>query len=341
MVMEKPQKPECTGMDKTNADTSASVQTRGQIENHGRRAVEALRQRAAQWDVPFDMRDDWAIFSVWKCEARLKCEGDLLDIILTAPDRRLLLTLQGSLAELFEDQKLAVIWDDVAEGALAPGLSLMRVRSVHRRSPGFVRVGVEAEDAERFASGGLHFRLLLPPQGRLPVWPRITASSRTVWPDGDDALHKPVYTTVRQAGTVLEFDVFRHAGSPTSDWADSNPIGQTVGIMGPGGGACPAGQPLFLFGDETALPAISRMLSLAEGPVHAFVRAAPEDLCELQDDPRVRRVDDLLAALEALPSNHGGFTWFAAHAEAARKARVLLVGRGLKKQDFTAAAYWT
>lgn len=328
-------------MDKITADTPASLQTRGHIATEGQRALDALKQRAAEWDVPCDISENVAIFCVWNCEARLTRQGETVDITLTAPDRRLLLTLQGSLADLFEEQKLTVSWDDVAEGALAPGLSLMRVRSVCRRSPGFLRVSVEADDAARFSRGGLHFRLLLPPKNRKPVWPRINASGRTIWPDGDDTLHKPVYTTVKQAGTVLDFDIFRHVGSPTSDWAESEPIGQTVGIMGPGGGSCPPGQPLYLFGDETALPAISRMLSLAEGPVHAFVRSAPEDLCELLDNPRVSRVDDLLAALEATPSDHGGFTWFAAHAEAARKARLLLSGRGLTKRDFTAAAYWS
>lgn len=323
-----------------SADRPVSLQTRGHIAADGQRALEALKKRAAQWDVPCEVSEDIAVFRVWNCEARLTGQGEAVDIAVTAPDRRLLLTLQGSLAELFEEHKLTVSWDAVEEGALAPGLSLMRVRSVVRRSTGFVRVSVESDDAARFSSGGLHFRLLLPPKNRKPVWPRINASGRTIWPDGDDTLHKPVYTIVRQAGSVLDFDVFRHAGSPTSDWADSNPVGQTVGIMGPGGGSCPPGQPLYLFGDETALPAISRMLSLAQGPVQAFVRAAPEDLCELLDDPRVSRVDDLLATLEATPSDHGGFTWFAAHAETARQARTLLVGRGLKKQDFTAAAYW-
>ncbi|MCO5734222.1 siderophore-interacting protein [Rhizobium sp. SSA_523] len=320
------------------------LNTKGFIEADADAVFDALRQRAALWDVPYEMSEDLAVFSVWSSEARLqKVERDV-HITITAPERRLLLTLQESLAELFDEKKLAVKWDEVADGALAPGLSLMSVSAVQRRSPNFLRVCVEAEDAEdaeRFGSGSLHFRLLLPPKGRQAVWPRINASGRTVWPEGEDAFHKPVYTTVAQQGNRLEFDVFRHDGSPTSAWAESNPIGQTVGIMGPGGGSCPPVTPLFLFGDETALPAIIRMLSLSARPVEAFVQASPEDLCELRNDPRVTRVDDLLQALEAFPQDSGGFIWLAGSAEAARRARIMLTERGLTKRDFAAAAYWS
>ncbi|WP_205909100.1 siderophore-interacting protein [Neorhizobium lilium] len=314
---------------------------KGHIAANGALALQAVRARAAEWDIPAIERGRDLHFSVWNSEAVLHAQGDGLVVKLTAPEERLLKTLQGSLTELFDEQGMRIVWQDVDEGALAPGLSLMRVMSVTRRSPGFLRVRLQGHDAARLGKGSLHFRLLLPPKDRAPRWPRIAASGRTVWPEGEDAMHRPVYTTAAQDADWLDFDIFRHAGSPTSDWAESNPAGQIVGVMGPGGGWCPEGSPLYLFGDQTALPAICRMLSLAGGDVRAFVCAAECDLCELAGDRRVTVVSDLVAALEATETPGGAHVWFAGHADAARAARARLTARGFSKRDFTAAAYWS
>lgn len=313
----------------------------GRISARGIEAIQAVRARASEWEIAVAERGDDLVLGVWNSEAAFCPQGDSLEIRLTAPEERLLKTLQGALTELFDEQGIAISWQVVDEGALAPGLSLMRVVSVTRRSPGFLRVRLHGEDASRLGQGSLHFRLLLPPKGRTPRWPRIAASGRTVWPDGEDSMHRPVYTTAAQEGDWLDFDIFRHAGSPTSDWADSDPVGQVVGVMGPGGGWCPEGSPLYLFGDQTALPAICRMLSLAGGEVKAFICAAECDLCELAGDRRVTLVPDLVAALEETDTPGGSHVWFAGHADAARAARARLTARGFAKRDFTAAAYWS
>ncbi len=317
-------------------------QTTGRIACDGAAALAALRRRAAEWEVPLDETPCGLCFRVWDSVATLEQrEGDVL-IALQAPEERLLQTLQSSLAELFGEHGLTAQWDDVRQGALAPGLALMTVEAVEQLSPGFIRVTLRGPEAARFCEGGLHFRLLLPPKARPPVWPRICASGRTIWPEGDDALHRPVYTTVWQSGDLLAFDIYRHPGSPATGWADRAPIGETVGILGPGGGMCPDGSPLVLLGDQTALPAIRRMLALAAGEVTAYVRCAPEDMGGLTHDMRVKPSDDLLADLEALAlPPPGGHVWFAASAAAARQARGILLARGLGKRDFTAAAYWS
>lgn len=303
-------------------------------------AAAALKARAAAWEVPLVETAEAVSLFVWGCELRLVPGGDHVRIELTAPEARLIGNLQDSATELFADAGLHVHWDRVDAGALAPGLSLMRVQSVMGRSPGFIRVRLAGPDAVRFGRGSLHFRLLLPPAGRAAVWPRIGASGRTEWPDGADALHRPVYTVADQQGDWLDFDIFRHAGSPTCDWASSGPEGATVGVIGPGGGWCPDAERLHLFGDETALPAIARMLDLAGGEVTAHVRAGYPDLGPLAADPRVSRCDDLMAALAALDLGPGAFVWFAGEAGQARQARQHLLARGMDRKAFTAAAYW-
>lgn len=316
-------------------------QTEGRIVGNYEATLTALKSRAALWDITLEDDGTSTSLCVWNSKASLQAtaEGAIFKLIST--EERLLRTLQDSVTELLESSDLAIQWAKVDEGALAPGLSLMRVASITRRSPGFVRVRVEGADAARFAAGSLHFRLLLPPRGRDAVWPRTAANGRTVWPEGEDALHRPVYTTVAAKDDWLEFDIFRHEGSPTSDWAQSHPVGETVGLIGPGGGGCPAASELLLFGDETAMPAISRMLAVAPGNVRAYLQVSPENLCELANDDRVVPVTNLMEALECCDTPAECHVWFAGHCDAAKAARTCLLARGLGKRDFTAVSYWS
>ncbi|WP_410217338.1 siderophore-interacting protein [Paracoccus sp. (in: a-proteobacteria)] len=307
-------------------------------------AAAALMARASAWDASIVETPGCVTLVIWGCELRLVAEPDSARVELLAPDARLIGNLQDTATEIFSEAGLEVRWDRVDEGALAPGLSLMRVSRIWQRSPGFLRVRLQGPDASRFGQTALHFRLLLPPSGRTAVWPRVAASGRTAWPEGADALHRPVYTVAAQAEDWLEFEIFRHNGSPTCNWALSDAEGKEVAIVGPGGGWCPAAPALTLFGDETALPAIARILELAPavvlGEVRAFIKASSEDLGALAHDPHVRRTDDLLNALTETSWPSGGYVWFAGHAPVARAARQQLLGRGIAKRDFMAAAYW-
>lgn len=103
----------------------------------------------------------------------------------------------------------------------------------------------------------MHFRLVYPKlAGQVPLWPQINSEGRTIWPDGDDELLRPVYT-VRQfdmQAQTLDFDVFLHDGGRTTDWAKGVGIGAKVGLLGPSGGGVPEAdfmlllemKPLFL-----------------------------------------------------------------------------------------------
>ncbi|AUH66495.1 siderophore-interacting protein [Paracoccus zhejiangensis] len=314
----------------------------GLIRRGSGAAIAALQARAAAWDVPLSEHENGLSLSVWGSELRLTHEQSELRIELLAPEERLTGVLRDSATELFAEVGISVEWDDLEVGALAPGLSLMRVLSVTRPSPNFLRVWLAGADAARLATGGLHFRLLLPPAGRDPAWPRVGPTGRTVWPEGADALHRPVYTVLNQEGCWLDFDIFRHADSPTCHWAEGDPVGQTIGVMGPGGGACPEADRLWLYGDATALPAITRMMRLARGRVSAMIDCHPEDLGELAGDPRVKTGSDLLGALRRQGAiGDGDVIWFAAGAKDATAARVILKDAGVPKRQCIVAAYWS
>lgn len=319
----------------------------GTLSSASGAAAAILRARAAEWEVALIETPDSLTMHVWGSELTLIPDAGSTRIELNAPEQRLIGVLQDSATELFESHGLNIRWDRVNVGALTPGLALMQVERVTPRTPGFLRVRLRGDEAARFGQGSLHFRLLIAPQGRIPQWPRIAENGRTVWPDGADALHRPVYTVADQAADWVDFDIFRHAGSPTCDWADRVRPGEEVGIIGPGGGWCPEAGTLRLFGDETALPAIARMLALTQGDARAWISCAPEDLGDLAADPRVTRCDDLLAALNNAELGTGDpdtaedrHVWFAGPAQAAREARAALLKAGLSKRQFTAAAYW-
>lgn len=304
-------------------------------------AIAALKARAAAWDVPLTETPDHLIMAVWGCELRLTAQTDSMNVDLSGPEQRLIGNLRDSATELFAEIGLAIAWDHVDTGALAPGLSLMEVRDIQDISPNFVRVRLAGPEAARFAEGGYHFRLLLPPQGRDAVWPRVKDTGRVGWPEGPDALHRAVYTVVQQAGDWLDFDIYRHLNSPTCDWAARKMLGQTVGIIGPGGGGCPNADTIHLFGDETALPAMRRILSESPAKVTAHLRCHPDDIGDLRDDPRLRISQNLREALAQTPIADGDFVWFATDTDQTRLARKDLVARGVAKRDMLVAAYWS
>lgn len=314
----------------------------GHLPSRAGAASAALRLRAAAWQAPLVEEPGRLTLELWGCRLELSDTGTGQRLALSGPERRLVDTLRDAATEIMEEAGLAVAWDRVDAGSLAPGLSLVRVAAITRRSPRFVRVRVEGPDLGRFGGDSLHFRLLIPPQARPPVWPRVAETGRTRWPEGADAPHRAVYTVAEHGDGWVAFDVFLHPGSPTCDWLDRGPCGETVGVLGPGGGGCPASDRLFLYGDETALPAISRMLAMTRGTASAVLRAHPDDMGAMADDPRARRGDDLLTALLAdtpAPSP-GGHVWFAGRADQARAARAHLLATGWGRQQITCAAYW-
>jgi len=311
-------------------------------------ALAALRAAAAPYDAPCREVPGGVAVDLWGAEVRLAQGGPVLAV--SAPDMRILFVLQDALGSVFEVAGCAPVWDRVDEGALAPGLSLMRAVSVRQLSPGFRRVRLAGADAARFGAQGLHFRLLLPPAGRVPDWPRIDARGRTRWPEGAAALHRPVYTVraLDAAAGWLDFDIFVHEGGGATAWSAGVEPGAAVGVMGPGGGWVPEAGHVTLIGDETALPAIARILSLlpagTQGSAHVAVAA--EDMPDLPRPAamalhRLEGHGALVPALEAAELPAGGrFVWFAAEKRLAETARKVLRARGLGKAEMMAAGYW-
>ena len=245
---------------------------------------------------------------------------------------------------------------DVARNRVPPNFATATVRRVWRVAPRFLRVELDCAATTRLDEGrGMHFSLLLPPAGRAPVWPRLDDNGRTVMPSGADLLHRAVYTFVDldRAQGRFTFDVFEHEGGRTTAWAQAAQPGEVVGISGPGSGDFPPGQDLLIAGDETALPAIRRILqhSPADRRGRAIVEVGTaEDICDL---PRPAGMDltwlvrsrgqalwDVLASAP-LPDATGGHVWIAAEKDLVRRAKARFRETlGIGPKDGYFAYYW-
>lgn len=242
------------------------------------------------------------------------------------------------------------------EGTTPPNMQAATVVTVGRFGASFLRVELACPGAVALAEGGMHFSLLLPPRGRAPVWPRLDAKGRTLWPEGADALHRAAFTFVEidpDAGRIV-FDVFDHAGGPAADWLRAARPGEPVALMGPGGGDFPPGETLLMAGDETALPAIRRILERSAPTRRGRVileMGRAGDCLPLAAPPGIE-VDWVLRGEGAsfwqrilaapLPApDEGRFVWIAAEQALVRRAKAhFRTTLGVGRAESYFSAYW-
>ena len=68
----------------------------------------------------------------------------------------------------------------------------------------------------------------------------------------------------------ITVDIFHHLGGRTIEWVQSLQIGETVALIGPGGGGVPVASSLLLCGDETSFPAIANILRRTAGTIDTY-----------------------------------------------------------------------
>ncbi|NTI44113.1 siderophore-interacting protein [Rhizobium rhizogenes] len=211
--------------------------------------------------------------------ADLTAQGDAISIAVAAKDQIDLCYIKMVVAEYFSSAAApdAVRWsgDGEAESSLPPFFREMRVISVENVTPQMRRLRLSGAELNRFAADGLHVRLLFPPRGAKPVWPALGADGRIVWPGGDDRLVSRVYTIRSrdsERGEIeIDFALHHHEDgrSPGASFAVHAQPGDLVGLFAPAGDEIPKAQSLVLCGDDTALPAIARILEEIPSSVSA------------------------------------------------------------------------
>ena len=248
-------------------------------------------------------------------------------------------------------------------GRAADGLrpvDVLTVVSVGDVTPSVRRVALSGSPAAVSAAGPT-VSLLVPRVGDpAPRWPRVAKDGRIVWPDGAHGVSLRSYTARRQdrGAGLVEIDFVLHGDGPAAAWAAAAVPGALLGSAGGGSlGERPAGH-LLLAGDETALPAIARLL--AEAPPTAVGTALLEVAGPAEEQPlqapagvTVRWLHrgavppgestllvDAVAGLDRPPGDDV-FAWVAAESAAVRAIRADLRGRwGLGRAQHHAIGYW-
>ena len=257
-------------------------------------------------------------------------------------------------------------WPDVTPAHLpdpAPDVrpvDVLTVSSVSAATPTVRRV-VLTGTADAVAAAGPTVVLLVPRvDDPAPRWPGIARDGRIVWPVGAHGVSLRSYTARRQdpATGVVEIDFVLHGDGPAAAWAAAARPGAVLGVAGSSPlGDRPAGQ-LLLAGDETALPAIGRILGAARPDARGVALIEVAGAAEQQELPAPPGVAvhwllrggtapgesallaDAVAALER-PAGGDLFAWVAAESAAVRTVRADLRGRwGLGRAQHHAIGYW-
>jgi NADPH-dependent ferric siderophore reductase len=301
--------------------------------------------------------------------ALLECEGGCLRVHALGFDESTLsyvkMAIVEHVLEFAGGDTPSIVWTgDGATGGPLPFFREMRVVGSREITPHMRRVTLAGEDLGRFASGGLHIRLLFPPAGgAAPSWPTLGTDGRIVWSTGAAKLIGRIYTirAIDVAKGEIEIDFVQHGGDayPGAGFAMTARPGEIVGMTGPGGGDTPDADWYLIAGDETALPAIGRMLEEMPASVQAVVRieiagaaeeqplasAADVDLAWLHrggaEPGTTTLLEDAIRGVAIPEDGRRIFVWTACEHKAFRSIRKYLRAEcGLTRKQHMAAAYW-
>lgn len=308
---------------------------------------------------PVEWREGRAVFETTYGTVRLAANAKGLDIRVDSVNANDLSVLQGSISEtlIASEPGLSdrIVWNGAAPKPGRPkNLREMTVETVRPVSDWLLRMTLAGEDLAPFDERGLHVRLMIPsrPSERKVVWPTIERSGAIRFPTGEDELTIRVYTirSIDVDGGRLDIDIVRHRGGTFSDWSETAKPGDKVGMIGPGGGHYPPDGRLTIGGDDTAVPAILRILenrTCSRGG-HAIIglrrHQAPLALA-LPDGFTLDWVplEELPAAMKAATARHGAeqFGWFAGEAGQAREMREHFSSTlGLSSERRYSGTYW-
>ncbi|HWK68414.1 MAG TPA: siderophore-interacting protein [Rhizobiaceae bacterium] len=324
--------------------------------------VEALRAHLAEHELVVEFDGCIASTNLPSGRATMRIMHSALELEVQAGDESGLENLTSFLAshvlEFAHPETPAIRWSGFQPGRIFSDFREMKVMQTGMLSPHMRRISLAGSDLGRFADDdNLHVRLFFPPAGQPLVSPTR----------GDDGLVQPVEAQKRPAvrkytirridpdsGLVdIDFVLHEDAG-PGSDWARSAQIGDVIGMAGPGGRGARQADWMLLVGDETALPAIARILEgLApdtegvalievESEADEMLLARPQKL-EVRWMHRAASADGLATAVAriAIPADRSHFCWAGAEFEAIQSIRRYWKDEcGISKSDQLAVAYW-
>lgn len=301
-------------------------------------------------------------------EARIDVGRAGATILAAAPDLAGLcairLALASHLLEFADGAGPSIVWTGDATGIVEPpNFRRMTVLRNVALTRSMRRITLAGHDLGRYDSFDLHVKLLLPDPSRAsPAWPTLGPDGLMRWPEGDDRLAVRIYTIRRidVARGELDIDMVVHGGAsgPGSDFAASALPGDVVGMIGPGGRNVGQADWHLLAGDETALPAISRILEQMPASARGLALVETGDLADMlpvREHPgfeirwlprgtgaadQVSPLADAIRRIE-LPTHEPVFCWAGAEFAAFKAIRAHWRDTaGLNRRRQLAVAYW-
>ncbi len=254
-------------------------------------------------------------------------------------------------------------WSDPAPLKQLPNIHEITVVSAEDVTPHMRRVKFASSDVTPFVGTDMHVRLLVPPRNREPVWPGVQEDGRTAWPTGADELLVRIYTIrfVDIERSELWIDFLQHpapgVSTPGADFARDAQPDDRAALLGPGGGGVPPADSVLFIGDESALPAIARIVAEAPATMQMKAIIEIEDAAEEQALPTAGTleiswlhrkaypkdathtiVDAARAAIEGVDENT--FVWVACEKDDVRQIRAGLKARQHDRKRMYVAWYW-
>jgi NADPH-dependent ferric siderophore reductase len=227
------------------------------------------------------------------------------------------------------------------------------VLSLKKISKNFARLRLRGDfESFQHPSAGLHFRFLFGPKGA--EWPSLDQNGLTFWPGGISQWHRPVFTVRRISidADWIDVDIALHEGGRVTEWLGKVEIGDQIAINGPSGSKMPKAEKMFLFGDETAMPAIMRIIDNVDVNTEIWATIAvrnPEDLqklptgstasvelIEMEDETRL--FDTLKDRINLMS---GCYLFFAAEKTQVAKVREFIRRSSIPIAVAKLSSYWT
>lgn len=347
--------------------TSLKAEVRIRLDDPGR-VLAGICDALAEHEIEIARTADGVRAVLRGTIATARAEPGALVVAAEAADEAALvaakMTLASYLVPLAGKAGAEIAWTGDGIVSRPPNFREMRVVRTATVTPHMRRITLSGQDLGRYATGGLHVKLLLPQPGAgQPEWPVLGANGLPVWPEGEARPAVRTYTLRRidAAAGEVDIDVVLHDdGGPGSLWAGRAQPGDRIGMLGPGGGTVGEADWYLLAGDETALPAIGRILEQlpATARGHAFVEIADAGEEQPLAHPPGIRLTWLHRGAEApggttllADAVHGVddwpgadvpvFAWAGTEFEAFRALRTHWRGdRGLDRTRHLAVAYW-
>ncbi|MCX8995839.1 siderophore-interacting protein [Rhizobiaceae bacterium BDR2-2] len=321
-----------------------------------------LHAHLRQHDVSVRKLNDTLFVEMPDLSAALRLSDSNISVEITAVDTDTLyfskLWLEDAVSGACDGEGRIEWGENCRSSVLPPGLLVLTVAGVEDLSPKNRRITFRTSHAASFdRADRIHLRLMLNFQ---EVTASVIRSDANGEPRADHP--KPLWRTYTissvdsVAGTINVEFLLHGANGPGADWARQAKPLDRVGATGPIGKALRPARSYLLAGDETALPAIRRLIASLDETVTVKLVvevATQQDTIPMESKAMIETrwlyrgkqgsasiLPDVLRTMEIPAASSRRFVWAACEADAAKRIRSVLSDRGVKPEEQLVAAYW-